>query len=136
MQANTDKFQAVPVGKKTHEKNIEYDLNCIHITCDEEVELKRFKKKTGKHLNRLGKLTIYYSFMFYYVNFSYCPLTWHFCSEQNTAKIEKIQEHAFCFIYNDYTSSYNSLLEQSKLPSIKTRRMRTIAWETSKVINK
>ena len=67
-------------------------------------------------------------------NFSYCPLT--FCGEQNTKKIEKIQEHALRFIYDDYKNSYEFLLEKSKLPSLKTRRMRTIALKTFKIINK
>ena len=69
-------------------------------------------------------------------NFSYCPLTWHFCSEQNSSKIEKIQERALRFIYEDFDSSYDSLLEKSKLPALKTRRMRTIALESFKIMNK
>jgi hypothetical protein len=60
-------------------------------------------------------------------NFSYCPLTWHFCGEQNTKKIEKIQERALRFIYDDFQNSYEFLLEKSKLPSLETRRMRTAA---------
>ena len=69
-------------------------------------------------------------------NLSYCPLTWHFCTEKNTNKIEKIQERAPRFIYDDYTNSYNFLLDQSKLPSLKIRRMRTMALETFKILNK
>ena len=63
-------------------------------------------------------------------------MTWHFCGEQNTKKIEKIQERALRFIYEDYQSSYESLLDISNLPSLKTRRMRTIALETFKIISK
>ena len=91
-------------------------------------------KRIDKHLNRLGKLTIYYSFIT--SNFSYCPLTWHFCGEQNTKMIEKIQEHALRFIYDDFQNSYEFMLEKSKLPSLKTHRIRTIALETFKIINK
>ena len=69
-------------------------------------------------------------------NFSYCPLTWHFCGEQNTKKIEKIQQRALRFVYDDFQNSYEFLLEKSKLPSLKTCRMRTIALETFKIINK
>jgi hypothetical protein len=63
-------------------------------------------------------------------NFSYCQLTWHFCGKQNTKKIEKIQERALRFIYDDFQNSYEFRLEKSKLPSLKTRRMHTIALET------
>jgi hypothetical protein len=39
-------------------------------------------------------------------------------------------------MYDDFQISYEYLLEKSKLPSLKTRRMRTIALETFKIINK
>jgi hypothetical protein len=88
--------------------------------------LKKKKKKAssqqnilkwiGKYLNRLGRLTAYYSFIL--SNFNYCPVTWHYCSEHNSLKMEKIQERALRFIYN---SSYENLLEKSKLPSLKIR---------------
>ena len=65
----------------------------------------------------------------------YCPLTWHFCGETNTKKIEKIQERALRFIYSDYSTSYESLLIKSQLPSLKVRRLRTIALESFKILN-
>ena len=53
-------------------------------------------KRIGKYLCKLGKLNVYYSFVL--SNFNYCPLTWHFCGEVNTKKIEKIQERALRLI--------------------------------------
>ena len=50
--------------------------------------------------------------------------------------MEKIQERALRFIYEDYNSSYENLLEKSKLPSLKIRRLKTIAVETFKIIHK
>ena len=50
-------------------------------------------------------------------------------------KIEKIQERALRFIYQDYNSSYDTLLGKSKLPSLKVRRLRAIALETFKILN-
>ena len=44
--------------------------------------------------------------LFIMVNFNFCPIVWHFCSTGNTNKIEKIQERAFRFLYNDYVSPY------------------------------
>ena len=109
MQANPEKFQAISLGKTTHDKNIVFNLDGISIVCDDEVKLLGvtidFKlnfnshitniskkaarqlsvlKRIGKHLDRFGKLTIYHSFIM--SNFSYCPLTWHFCTEQNSKK--------------------------------------------------
>jgi hypothetical protein len=78
-------------------------------------------KRVGKRLSKLGKITIYHSFIM--SNFSYCPLTWQLCTEQNARKFERIQERALRFIYDDYKSTYEHLLKQSKVPSIKTRKM-------------
>jgi hypothetical protein len=44
--------------------------------------------------------------------------------------MEKIQERALRFIYNDYVLNYEELLEKSKMPSLKVRRLRSIAIET------
>jgi hypothetical protein len=37
--------------------------------------------------------------------------------------MEKIQERALRFIYYDYVLKYEELLEKSKLPSLKVRRL-------------
>jgi hypothetical protein len=159
MQANPDKFQAIAIGSKTHKQNIVFDLNGSKINCDDEVKLLEitidFKldfnkhissigkkaarqlnvlKRIGSNLSRLAKLTIYHSFIL--SNLSYCPLTWHFCTDKNTQNIEKIQERALRFTYDDYTNSYNYLLEQSKLPSLKIRRLRAMALETYRITYK
>ena len=155
MKANADKFQAIAIGPKTNKHNLSFDLKGNKITCDENVKLLvitvdshlnfdkickkasqqlNILKRIGKYLNRLGRLTIYYSFIL--SNFNYCPATWHFGSEKNTKKIEKIQERALRFIYEDYENTYEHLLKKSKLPSLKIRRLRTIAVETFKIFHK
>ena len=63
-------------------------------------------------------------------------MSWQFTGETNLKKIEKIQERALRFIYNDYSSSYHELLTMSGLPSLKVRRMRTLALEVYKIIHK
>ena len=68
-------------------------------------------------------------------NFNFCPLSWHFRSEANTNKIEKNQERALRFIYNDYNSTYDNLLIVSKLPTLKVRRLRTMAIEIYKILH-
>jgi hypothetical protein len=50
--------------------------------------------------------------------------------------MEKIQERALRFIHEDYDSSDEDLLQKSKLPSLKIRRIRTIAIETVKIIHR
>jgi hypothetical protein len=60
----------------------------------------------------------------------------HFCTEKNSKKIEKVQERALRFVYEDYNSSYDNLLKNAKVPSLQIRRMRTMALETFKIMNK
>ena len=70
------------------------------------------------------------------LNFNYCPLTWHFCGEGNTKKLEKNTKEALRSIYYDYTSGYHELLYKWKLPSLKIRRLRAMALETFKIVYK
>ena len=50
--------------------------------------------------------------------------------------MEKIQERALRFVYNNYTINYEELLHLSKLPPLKACRLTSIALETFKIINK
>ena len=63
---------------------------------------------------------------------NYCPVIWHFYSEANTKKMER----ALKFKYNENYSTCDELLVRSTLSSLKIRRIRTIAIETLKIINK
>jgi hypothetical protein len=150
MKVNPDKFQAIAIGKNTQSKNISFNLNgniiktegevkLLGVTIDYELKFNshitnicrkasrqlNVLNRMGKYLNRLGKLTIYHSFIL--SSFNYCPVICHFCSEANTKKMEKIQERALKFIYNENHSTYEELLAKSKLPSLKISCKRTIA---------
>ena len=158
MKANPEKFQAIAVGQHTRNENITFNLENNVIICEESVKLLgvtidfqlnfdqhisdickkasrqlNVLKRIGRHLCKLGKLNVYYSFIL--SNFNYCPLVWHFCGETNTKKIEKIQERALRFIYSDHSSSYDSLLVKSHLPSLRVRRQRAVALEAFKILN-
>jgi hypothetical protein len=50
--------------------------------------------------------------------------------------MEKIQERALKFIYNENHSTYEELLARFKLPSLKISHVGTMAFETFKIINK
>ena len=90
-------------------------------------------KKVERNLCRLWKLNIYYSFIM--SNFNYSPLVLHFCGKVNTKKIEKIQARALRFIYQDFSSSYDTFLGRSQLPSLKVIRLRAKALEAFKILN-
>ena len=116
---------------------IDYQLNFdIHISsiCRKASQQLNILKRLGRYLDRLSKLTIFHTF--FLSNFNFCPLAWHFCTDKNSKKLEKVQERALRFVYDDYTSSYINLLEKALVPSLQIRRIRTMALETYKIVNK
>jgi hypothetical protein len=101
--------------KKTNKHNLAFNLNGNTITCEYNVKLlgvtidsnlnfnnhiseickkasRRLNilKRIGKYLNRLGRLTAYYSFIL--SNFDYCPVTWHYCSENILLKWKRFKK--------------------------------------------
>ena len=44
--------------------------------------------------------------------FNYSPIVWHFCSRKRMLMIEKIQERAIKFVFNDNDSNYSELLQR------------------------
>ena len=97
-------------------------------------EVKVFQVFCGKvsaqisALNRLKntlplktKESLYHAFILPY--FNYCNQIWHHCRKRNTAKIEKVNERALRYIFNDKSASYQDLLERMRLPSLETRRI-------------
>ena len=158
MQANPGKFQAIAVGKKTFGKSPVFSFDTVNITCEEVVKLLgvdidfnlsfdshisnickkaaqqlNVMRRIGHNLSLLNRLTIFHTFVL--SNFNFCPLAWHFCSETNTKKMEKLQERGLRFVYNDFSSSYEDLLTKTKLSTLHIRRMRTMAIETFKILN-
>ena len=49
--------------------------------------------------------------------------------------METVQERALRFAYEDFSSSYEDLLQKTGLPSLHIRRMRTMAMEVFKILN-
>ena len=54
---------------------------------------------------------------------------------RSTNKIESTQKRAHQLLYNDYTSTYDSLLAKASKPSMETKRCRTLALEIFKTLN-
>ncbi len=57
-------------------------------------------------------------------NCNYCPIVWHICGKVNTKKMEKIQERALHFMFNDKKSSYSSLLVKCGYNALLIRRIK------------
>ena len=99
-------------------------------------------KKAAAQLNVLKRLKSFIGFAerevlvqsFVFSNFNYCPLVWYFSSSKSLQKIERIQERALRFLYNDHKSSYDDLLIRSKKCTMQVARQRTLCIEIFKTI--
>ena len=67
-------------------------------------------------------------------NFNFCPLIWHFCSKGNTEKLEKVHFRALKFIFQDFNSSYEILLEKAGTTTLHLSRLRYLAIEIFKIV--
>ena len=159
MQANPDKFQAIMLGKSGFENCKSLFLNGTEIKCEDSVKLlgvtidfllnfdlhvSNICKKAARQINVLlrlskfltieTKILIYKSFI--KSSFNFCPLVWHFCSKTSSAKMEKLQYRALRLVFNDFDSSYETLLERVNMPTLHISRIRLIAVETFKILHK
>ncbi len=114
MQANPDKFQAISIGKKSHEELKSFNIANNTILCEDSVKLlgieldylinfneqiTKISQKVARQLNVLQRISKFLSIetrllvfkSFIQSNFNYCPIIWHFCSKSNTEKLEKLQ---------------------------------------------
>ena len=91
-------------------------------------------KRIVKKLCKLRKLNIYHSLIL--SNCNYCPLSWGFSEETNREKVGKnSRKSTELFIYNDYISDYDTLLSNSKMPTLKLRRLGIMALHAYKILN-
>ena len=154
MQANPSKFQIMFSDRTLTSLRIEnvsvQSENCVkllgvhidnrltfdhHVSeiCRKAANQINMLVRICRHLNTNVKLLLYKSFVM--CNFNYCPVVWHSCGKVNTQKLEKLQFRALKFVFNDHTSSYETLLSRANLPSLEIGRLRSIALEVFKCQN-
>ncbi len=90
-------------------------------------------KRLAHFMDASTKLAILQSFI--RSNFTYCCHIWYFCSPTLREKVEKIQFRGLRYVYNDYDSSYEALLERSGLQSIDLLIQKTILVEIFKSLH-
>ena len=126
MIANPNKFHALFVKKdQTNTCGVNLDLQGHSIKSKETVKLlgvtldyklnfdphiSNISKEAAAQLNVLKRPKSFIGFAerevwvqsFAFSNFNYCPLVWYFSSSKSLQKIERIQERALRFLYNDH----------------------------------
>ena len=108
-----------------------------------EQHISELCRKAASQLNVLKRLKQFICFnerkilvqSFVYSNFDYCPLVWYFSSAKALQKIEKIQERALRFLYNDHRTSYCDLLLKSERCTMHVSRLRVLCIEVFKTLN-
>lgn len=159
MQANPDKFQFILFNPgHASPPEIKVNIDGVIITIERSVTLlgvhidykldfsdhiNELCKRAGRKLNALGRLSktldtnakmcLFQTFIL--SHFNYCPVVWHFTKLENMKKIEKIQERALRYVFNDFVSSYSDLLKKASRPLLYVQRLRSIMVEVYKIVN-
>ena len=157
MQANPSKFQAIISHRNIHSyKPIfindviiqpQTSAKLLGITFDVElnfdIHVNELCKKASKSLNVLkrfsniltvgNKKRIFHTFIA--SQFNYCPIIWHFCSKRKINMMERIQERALRFVFDDRQSTYNELLARIKKDSMCTQRLKCLLIFVYKCVN-
>ena len=97
-------------------------------------------KKVGQKVTILSRITKYMSLqkrrivLKYFIEsqFSYCPLIWMFHGRITNNKINHIHERALRLTYNDYTSTFEELLDKYGSFSIHHRNTQSLTIELYK----
>ncbi len=90
-------------------------------------------KRLSNFMGAKAKLTIFRSFIA--SNFSYCCHIWYFCSPTLKTRLEKIQLRGLRYVFNDYDSSYDSLLVKAEMDTIELLLQKTMLVEIYKCLN-
>ncbi len=158
MKANPDKFQLIVFNPRSTNipsltisgnviqsqpivkllgVNLDIKLNFsnhIHEICQKAGRKVNVLSRLCRTLDVKGKSMLFNAFVL--SQFNFCPTVWHHCSIKDMKKIERIQFRALRFIHNDFTSTYAELRGKSDRPLLYVERLRVIATEVYKCINK
>ena len=72
---------------------------------------------------------------FFESQFKYCPLTWMFYSRTTNNKINKLHERTLTLVYDDYTSTFDELLEKDNSFTVHHYNIQTLCTKLYKVYN-
>ena len=67
--------------------------------------------------------------------FNYCPLVWMYCSKQAHSLLANIHKKALRARFNNFTLTYDELLQKSESVSIHAKNLQLMVCEVYKTIN-
>ena len=100
-------------------------------------------QKVNKKTRAFGRLNMYISReqaisickVVILSNFNYCSSIWLFCNKSANKKIGRAHKHALMILYNDYYSSFQSLLRRSNSYTIHVKNLQKLTTEIYKSLN-
>ena len=72
---------------------------------------------------------------FVYSNFNDCPLVWNFTGAKAINKIESVQKRALPLLFDNYESSYYTVLMKAKKSTMMVQRLRYLCAEIYRTVN-
>ena len=125
----------------------ERNVKLLGLTIDNQLKFDKHVldlcAKANRKLSILRRLVQYLTFekkrtllkAFIESQFNYCPLVWMFHSRETNNKINNLHKRALRLVYNDYTSTFEELLEKDKSFTIHHRNIQYLATEMYKLRN-
>ena len=105
----------------------------IGVCCNKAARQLNALARISKYLNNNTHRAIYNSLIM--GNFNYCPLLWHFCSQVNNQKLEKIQERVLNDIFKIAILLTWSYLKKAGTTTFLIQRLHLTAQTVSKSLH-
>jgi len=115
---------------------IDYQLTFrehINVICNKANNKMHALARISPFLDFDKKRTLFNAF--FESQFSYCPLTWMLHNRELNNRINRIQEKCLRIIFNDYSLTFQELLQKNKTDCIHQRNLKSLCIEIYKVKN-
>ena len=117
------KQEYISIDQKNVKTSSSVKLLGVHIDdkLNFNLHISKICKSAANQLHTLIRLQMFLNFeekktlinSYFYSSFNYCPLVWMFSSAKSLNKVESLQKRALRFLYEDYVSSYEELLQKA-----------------------
>ena len=130
---------------KTWEKSL---VKLLGVTIDNELKFGKYVAeicaKANRKLSVLLRLSKYLCLdkrrtlfkSFIEAQLKYCPLIWMFCSRSSNKKINRLHERTLRIVYDNYSSSFKTLLDRDSSFTIHHKNIQSMLIEIYKSLNR
>ena len=149
MKLNTDKCHLIIAGNKYEhiwaklgeELMWENSVKLLGVTIDRQLKFDKHVfyicTKAGRKLSALTRMISYLTFdkkrrllkTFFESQFKYCLLTWMFHSRELNNRINRLHKRALRLIYNNFTTSFEQLLDKDNSFTIHQQNIQSLTIE-------